>query len=236
MLELRQVTRGFGGLRVIEGLDLDVGAGEILGVLGPNGAGKSTLFNLVAGVLTPSAGTIRYRDRDVTAMNPWSRRRLGIGRTYQVPKPFTHMTVFENVLVAAVHGGGLAIRAGRREAAEALELTGLGAKADRPAGMLSLLDLKRLELAKAVAGKPDLLLLDEIAGGLTDRECDALIDILRVVHARGATIVWIEHVIHALKRIASRVAVLYAGSILADGSCDAVLADPKVREIYLGAE
>jgi branched-chain amino acid transport system ATP-binding protein len=169
-------------------------------------------------------------------MNVWSRRRLGIGRTYQVPKPFTHMTVFENVLVAAVHGGGLAIRAGRREAAEALELTGHGPKADRPAGMLSLLDLKRLELAKAVAGKPELLLLDEIAGGLTDRECDVLIDILRVVHARGATIVWIEHVIHALKRIASRVAVLYAGSILADGSCDAVLADPKVREIYLGAE
>lgn len=236
MLELRHVTRGFGGLRVIEKLDLDAGRGEILGVLGPNGAGKSTLFNLVAGVLTPSGGTIRYRDRDVTAMNVWSRRRLGIGRTYQVPKPFTHMTVFENVLVAAVHGGGLSIRAGRREAAEALELTGLAAKADRPAGALSLLDLKRLELAKAVAGKPDLLLLDEIAGGLTDRECDALIEILRVLHGRGATIVWIEHVIHALQRVASRVAVLYAGSILAHGPCDVVLADPKVREVYLGTE
>jgi branched-chain amino acid transport system ATP-binding protein len=236
MLELRQVTRGFGGLRVIEGLDLDVAEGEILGVLGPNGAGKSTLFNLVAGVLAPTSGSISYRGRDITRMKVWTRRRLGIGRTYQVPKPFAHMSVFENVLVAAVHGGGLTIRAGRREAEAVLELSGLGAKADRPAAALSLLDLKRLELAKAVAGKPDLLLLDEIAGGLTDGECDQLLAILQRLHAGGATIVWIEHVIHALKRIATRMAVLHGGAILAQGGSDEVLADPRVREVYLGAE
>lgn len=236
MLQLRNVTRGFGGLRVIEGLNLDVGKGEILGVLGPNGAGKSTLFNLIAGVLTPTAGNIRYHGHEITRLKVWSRRRLGVGRTYQVPKPFAHMSVFENVLVAAVHGGGLSIRAGRREAEEALELSGLAHQAAKQAGALSLLDLKRLELAKAITNKPELLLLDEIAGGLTDGECDQLLDILKEVHAGGATIVWIEHVLHALRRVATRLAVLYGGSILAEGSCDAVLDNPRVREVYLGAE
>jgi len=232
MLQLRNVTRGFGGLRVIEALDLDVGKGEILGVLGPNGAGKSTLFNLIAGVLTPSAGSIRYQGRELTRLKVWSRRRLGVGRTYQVPKPFAHMSVFENVLVAAVHGGGLSIPAGRREAEEALDLCGLGHVVARPAGALSLLDLKRLELAKAITNKPDLLLLDEIAGGLTDGECEQLLEILQKVHAAGATIVWIEHVLHALKRLA----VLYGGAIIAEGPCEAVLENPRVREVYLGAE
>ena len=144
-------------------------------MLGPNGAGKSTLFNLIAGVLPPNEGTISFMGRDVTTMKVWLRRRLGIGRTYQVPKPFAHMSVFENVLVAATHGGGLTIAAARAEAQEALSLTGLGPRGAKPAGALSLLDLKRLELAKAVAVKPRLLLLDEIAGGLTDAECEDLL-------------------------------------------------------------
>jgi branched-chain amino acid transport system ATP-binding protein len=236
MLELRQISRRFGGLRVIEGLDLRVRRGEILGVLGPNGAGKSTLFNLVAGVIPPNEGAILYEGRDITSMKVWNRRRLGIGRTYQVPKPFSHMSVFENVLVAAVHGGGLSIHAGRKEAEASLELTNLARLAAQPAGTLSLLDLKRLELAKAVVKKPDLLLLDEIAGGLTDAECGSLLDILSTIHARGATIIWVEHVIHALKKIATRLAVLYGGSILAEGSPDAILDDARVKEVYLGAE
>lgn len=236
MLQLRNLTKGFGGLRVIDKLDLSVGQGEILGVLGPNGAGKSTLFNLIAGVLTPSAGAVIYRGGDITRQKVWTRRRLGIGRTYQVPKPFAHMSVFENVLVAAVHGGGLSIAQGRREAEAALELCALTHRADQPAGQLSLLDLKRLELAKAIANKPDLLLLDEIAGGLTDAECDSLLDILQSLHGQGATIVWIEHVLHALRRVATRLAVLYGGAIIAQGPVDAVLANDKVREIYLGAE
>ncbi len=234
ILELEGVSRRFGGLRVIEELNLSVRPGEILGVLGPNGAGKSTLFNLIAGVLPPNEGAIRFMGRDVTGMKVWLRRRLGVGRTYQVPKPFAHMSVFENVLVAAAHGGGLTIAAGRREAHEALALTGLAAYAARPAGMLSLLNLKRLELAKAVAGKPRLLLLDEIAGGLTDAECDDLLEILSAIHRQGATIVWVEHVIHALKRIASRLAVLHFGAIICEGPPDAVLADERVREVYLG--
>ncbi len=235
ILALRGVSRRFGGLRVIEALNLEVKPGEILGVLGPNGAGKSTLFNLVAGVLPPNEGAISFMGRDVTGMKVWLRRRLGIGRTYQVPKPFAHMSVFENVLVAATQGGGLSIPAARNEAYEALALTGLSAHAAKLAGALSLLNLKRLELAKAVAARPKLLLLDEIAGGLTDGECEELLKILSAIHAEGATIVWVEHVIHALKRIATRLAVLHFGAIICEGEPDAVLADARVREVYLGA-
>jgi branched-chain amino acid transport system ATP-binding protein len=234
ILELKRVTRRFGGLRVIENLDLAVGRGEILGVLGPNGAGKSTLFNLVAGVLPPSAGELLFDGRNMTGRKAWLRRRLGIGRTYQVPKPFAHMSVFENVLVAAAHGGSLGMRAAREEAAAILEFTGLADSSARRAGELSLLDLKRLELAKAIVRQPRLLLLDEIAGGLTDAECDTLLGMLSVIHARGVTIVWVEHVIHALKRIATRLAVLHSGAILVEGEPDAVLADDRVKEVYLG--
>ncbi len=235
ILALSGVSRRFGGLRVIEELSLSVRRGEILGVLGPNGAGKSTLFNLIAGVLPPNEGSIHFMGRDVTKAKVWSRRRLGVGRTYQVPKPFAHMSVFENVLVAATHGGGLSIAAGREEAHAALRLTGLAPLAAKPAGALSLLNLTRLELAKAIAAKPKLLLLVEIAGGLTDAECDDLLAILSAIHAEGATIVWVVHVIHALKRIASRLAVLHFGAILCEGPPDAVLADERVREVYLGA-
>jgi branched-chain amino acid transport system ATP-binding protein len=231
---MKRVARRFGGLRVIENLDLVVERGEILGVLGPNGAGKSTLFNLVAGVLPPSAGEVRFEGRNITNMKVWFRRRLGIGRTYQVPKPFTHMSVFENVLVAAAHGGSLGMRAAGEEAMATLEFTGLASHASKPAGELSLLNLKRLELAKAIVKQPRLLLLDEIAGGLTDAECDTLLGMLGDIHARGVTIVWVEHVIHALKRIATRLAVLHSGAILLEGEPDAVLADERVKEVYLG--
>ncbi len=234
ILELAGVSRAFGGLRVIENLNLNVARGEVLGVLGPNGAGKSTLFNLIAGVLAPNQGAVKFEGREITGMKVWFRRRLGIGRTYQVPKPFAHMSVFENALGAATHGGGLKIADAREEARAALELAGLSAQAKRLAGELSLLDLKRLELAKAVANKPRLLLLDEIAGGLTDGECDALLAILAEIHKRGATIVWVEHVIHALKRLATRLAVLHFGAIICEGEPDAVLADERVKEVYLG--
>ncbi len=235
VLELRDLSIRFGGLRVIENLHLEVQRGEILGVLGPNGAGKSTLFNLIAGVLAPTAGAIFFGGRNITTMNVWSRRRIGIGRTYQIPKPFAHMSVFENVLVAAAHGGGRAIRLSRAEAMDVLEATGLADRMTSMAGQLSLLDLKRLELARAIAGRPDLLLLDEIAGGLTEAECDDLLALLKKISDHGATIVWVEHVLHALKRAASRLAVLYSGSIIAEGAPEDILADDRVREIYLGA-
>jgi branched-chain amino acid transport system ATP-binding protein len=235
ILEVHGLSRSFGGVRVIEKLDLAVAGDEIVGLLGPNGAGKSTLFNLIAGVLSPDAGSITYQNRDISRMKVWKRRRLGVGRTYQIPKPFAHMSVFENVLVGAVHGAGLSIRSARETTLDTLELTGLAGSMASPAGTLSLLDLKRLELARAIASRPALLLLDEIAGGLTEGECDALLSILAQVHARGVTIVWVEHVLHALKRLATRLAVLYGGQIIAQGTPEAILSDPRVKEIYLGA-
>ena len=236
MLELQSLYRYFGSLKVIDGLDLSVAKGEVLGVLGPNGAGKTTLFNLILGVLPATSGKVIFEGREMTGMRPWDRCRAGIGRTYQTPRPFSNMSVYENVLAGAVSGGRLPLRQARDWAMEALELTGLDHRTASPAGGLSLLDLKRLEFAKAVACRPRLLLLDEIAGGLTDYECDDLLEIIKTVRNQGATIVWIEHVIHALRRVATRLAVLYGGVIISNGEPDAVLADPKVREVYLGVE
>jgi branched-chain amino acid transport system ATP-binding protein len=234
MLTLAALSRRFGGLRVIDSLDLTVEAGEILGILGPNGAGKSTLFNLIAGVLPPNGGRVLLEGRDITAMKPWDRCRIGIGRTYQVPKPFTHMTVFENVLVAAVHGGKMPVTRARGEADGVLQRVGLAHRAELPAGTLGLLDMKQLELAKALAVRPRLLLLDEIAGGLTEAETETLLATIREVHAGGVTVVWIEHVIQALLRLVTRLCVLSGGGILADGVPREVLADVRVREAYLG--
>lgn len=234
MLELKGLSRHFGGLHILQELSLDVASGEVLGILGPNGAGKSTLFNLIGGNLAPSAGAVRFMGADITGHRTWDRCRLGIGRTFQIPKPFGHLSVFENTLVAAVHGADLGLRAAREQAWEALLITGLTARADWDARRLPLLDLKRLELAKALAMKPRLLLLDEIAGGLTDSECEPLLEIIRSVHGRGTTVVWIEHVLHALRKVATRLAVLYGGAILVTGAPDDVLADARVREVYLG--
>jgi branched-chain amino acid transport system ATP-binding protein len=236
MLELQSLYRHFGSLKVIDGLNLDVAEGEILGVLGPNGAGKTTLFNVILGVLPASSGRIVFEGRDMTGMRPWDRCRAGIGRTYQSPKPFANMSVYENVLAGAVSGGALPLRQAREWAMEVLDLTGLAQRGPSAAGGLSLLDLKRLEFAKAIACRPRLLLLDEIAGGLTDYECDDLLEIVRIVHRQGATIVWIEHVIHALRRVATRLAVLYGGVVISSGEPEHVLADPRVREVYLGVE
>jgi branched-chain amino acid transport system ATP-binding protein len=235
ILEIAGLSRHFGGLAVIDDLSMAVGDSEILGIIGPNGAGKTTLFNMVAGVLRPSSGTIRYQGRDITRLSAWDRCRLGIGRTYQIPKPFAHMSVFENVLTAAVHGGGRSIRQGIERAEAMLELTGLADDHRRLAGELTLLDLKRLELCRTLAIGPRLLLLDEIAGGLTDAEVDALLAIVQRVHEQGTAIVWIEHVIHALRRLCNRIAVLHEGTFIAVGAPDAVLDDGRVKNIYLGA-
>jgi branched-chain amino acid transport system ATP-binding protein len=235
MLEIAGLHKSFGALRVIDGLDLSVAAGDVVGVIGPNGAGKTTLFNLVAGVLAPSAGSVRFEGHDIARMKTWDRCRLGIARTYQTPRPFTHMSVFENVMCAAVHGGGMRIRPASQKAEEVVEFVALSHRIGTRAGELALLDLKRLELARALASAPRLLLLDEIAGGLTEAECDALLEIIAVVQARGTTIVWIEHVIHALRKIASTIAVLHGGTIIASGAPEAVLADKHVKQVYLGA-
>jgi branched-chain amino acid transport system ATP-binding protein len=236
LLALAHVSKNFGALKVIDDLSLEVDEGEALGILGPNGAGKTTLFNLVAGDLPVSAGTIRYRGADVTHLPNHARCRLGIGRSYQIPHPFANMTVFENVLAGAAFG------AGKREAECAdrcvalLEQTQLAPKANQPAGSLTLLERKRLELARALATEPSLLLLDEIAGGLTDHECQQLIDTIRAVHAAGVSLIWIEHVVHALIAVVGRLLVIDFGQRLADGPPQRVMADPAVQEVYMGIE
>jgi branched-chain amino acid transport system ATP-binding protein len=234
MLELASLSRTFGGLVVIDRLDFKVSEGEIVGILGPNGAGKTTLFNMIAGVLPPSGGRVLFAGEDVTRMRPWHRCRLGIGRTYQIPKPFAHMSVFENVLAAAVHGGKMPLSRAKAHAEVILTRVGLGYRARLPAGQLGLLDMKQLELGKALALRPRLLLLDEIAGGLTEAECDLLIGAIRDVHRGGVTIVWIEHVIQALRRAVTRLAVLSGGNFIAMGAPQDVLADRRVKEAYLG--
>ncbi len=236
ILRLEHVAKSFGALKVIDDLSLAVEAGEALGILGPNGAGKTTLFNLVTGDLRVDAGAIEFDGRDVTALPAHARCRLGIGRTYQIPHPFGAMSVFENVLAGAAFG------AGRREAEcydrciELLVLTDLTRKANQPAGSLTLLERKRLELARALATAPKLLLLDEIAGGLTDSECQALIETVQAVHASGVSIVWIEHIVHALIAVVGRLFVINFGQKLAEGDPRAVMNSPQVQEVYMGIE
>lgn len=236
VLRLSGLSRNFGGIKVLSDLNLEIRKGEILGILGPNGAGKSTLFNLISGVLPLSGGSILYADRDITRMSAWDRCKAGIARTYQIPKPFSHMSTYENVLVAAVHGASRPLAAASRHTMAVLERTGLADLAARPAGSLRLLDLKRLELARALACNPELLLLDEIAGGLTEEECDTLVTMILSIRDEGKTIIWVEHVMTALRRACSRLAVIYGGGILTSGTPADVLADPQLRAVYLGED
>jgi branched-chain amino acid transport system ATP-binding protein len=236
LLRLDAVDKGFGRVRVADKLTLSVGAGEALGILGPNGAGKSSIFNLITGHLRPEAGRIFYRGEDITALAPSARCRRGIGRSFQVPHPFAGMTVFENVLVGAMFGARLREAEATRLSLGILEQTGLAAKANRIAGALTLLDRKRLEMARALSTQPQLLLLDEIAGGLTDDETHALTETISALHQSGVAVVWIEHVVRALLRVVKRLVVVNAGVLLADGAPDAVMQSRAVQEIYLGVE
>ncbi len=236
LLQLVEISKSFGRVVVADNLSLAVRAGDLIGIVGPNGAGKSSLFGLIAGDLTPSAGEIRFIGMSVTRKDAAARCRLGIGRTFQVPKPFGAMTVFENVLVAVQQGNGLRRRSSYAAAAEVLERTGLASDANAPAERLGLLSRKRLEVARALATGPRLLLLDEVAGGLTDPEVAELSAIVRAVSADGVAIIWIEHVVHALTATVSRLLCLAAGSIIGDGQPEAVLALPAVREVFLGTE
>jgi branched-chain amino acid transport system ATP-binding protein len=236
LLALSGLTKRYGALVVADAVDLVVSEAEIVGILGPNGAGKTTLFNLIAGTIAPNAGRIEYGGEDVTRLGAADRCRRGIARSFQIPHPFVGMTVFENVLVGASFGSAHRDRAVERRAIDALELTGLDSKANRLAGSLNLLDRKRLEMARAFATGPKLLLLDEIAGGLTDEECKSLIEAILKIRARGISIVWIEHVVHALLAVADRLVVLDFGRKLADGEPAQVIKSAEVQEIYLGIE
>jgi branched-chain amino acid transport system ATP-binding protein len=235
LLSLRDVSKRYGPVTVTSDVSLDVAEGEVLGVLGPNGAGKTTLFALITGAVAADRGTILLGGRDITRMPAGARCRAGICRSHQVPQPFEKLTVFENLLVAACFGRGGSEAAARDGCVDVLERTNLIGKANRLAGTLTLLDRKRLEMARALATAPKLLLLDEIAGGLTEGECGELVETIRAVHRGGTTIVWIEHVVHALLAVAGRLAVLNFGKLVAEGEPSAVMAAPVVREIYLGS-
>src|SRR5262245_58640962 len=227
LLALEGVAKTSGSLVVIDGLSLSVEDGEALGVIGPNGAGKTTALNLMIGRLRPDRGAVTFAGQDVTGLPPHARCRAGIALTHQIPHPFEALTVFENVLVGASYGRA---GAGAEDAAvTALELTGLAPKANRRAGTLTLLERKRLELARALATRPRVLLLDEIAGGLTDDELPALVALVRRINAEGVAIVWIEHIVHALRSAVSRLVAIDMGRVLVQGAPDAVMADAEVQ-------
>jgi branched-chain amino acid transport system ATP-binding protein len=234
ILKLNNLTRSFGSLKAVDGVALEVAGGEALGIIGPNGAGKSTLFNLITGLQKPDTGSVYFDGEDITHAPPRARCIAGIGRSFQIPQPFENLTVFENLLVAAIHGRQ------QREAhvvdpcGDILERTGLIGSANRRAGTLNLLGRKRLELARALASAPRLLLLDEIAGGLTEAECAELVQLIQHIQKSGVAIVWIEHIVHALLAVVSRLMVLNFGRKIAEGEPRTVMASHEVREIYMG--
>jgi branched-chain amino acid transport system ATP-binding protein len=219
---------------VLDDVALTVRGGEAVGIVGPNGAGKTTLLDVLAGAQRPNAGTVALRGDDVTRLGAEARCTLGIGRTHQVPRPFTDMTVFENVLVGATTGGGRRRSEARERALAALETTELLALANRRAATLGLLDRKRLEMARALATDPAVLLLDEVAGGLTEEETHVLVASIRALVAEGIAVIWIEHVVQALLRVAQRLVCMSAGRVIADGDPDAVMNDDAVLAAYLG--
>jgi branched-chain amino acid transport system ATP-binding protein len=233
-LEVADVAKSYGSLSVFSSVSLTVGAGEAVGIVGPNGAGKTTLLDLLTGTGRCDAGRVVLAGRDVTRLPPPSRARMGLGRTFQVPRPLGELTVFENALVGAMRAAGLRGRAAYGAAYEALTLTGMADQANSRAGSLRLLDRKRLELARALAMRPRVLLLDEIAGGLSDPETEALIATIRDVNAAGTAIVWVEHVLRVLTAVVTRLVCLAGGQVIADGAPSEVLASDAVRTAFLG--
>ncbi|NLS06991.1 ABC transporter ATP-binding protein [Rhizobium sp. P32RR-XVIII] len=236
ILELEGVSKKFGALTVAEQISFAVEDGEALGIIGPNGAGKSTLFNLITGNISAESGVIRFRGSDVTKTPPMARCFAGMGRTFQIPQPFDQLTVFENLLVAGSFGARKREGEVADRCAEILIDTGLINKANATAGSLTLLQRKRLELARAMATDPKLLLLDEIAGGLTEGECRALVATIRGLHSKGIAVIWIEHVLHALNAVVGRLLVLHFGRVIGIGKPDEIMNSKEVREIYLGID
>lgn len=236
ILQLDGLSKAFGAVTVADSLGYGLNQGEALGVLGPNGAGKTSMFNLITGTLKPDSGRIIFAGEDITGTSAARRSRSGIARSFQVPQPFTHMTVFENAMVAATQSAGLRGREAERLCIEVLDQTELLDRANDRAGGLTLLNRKRLELTRALCARPRLLLLDEIAGGLTEAECTALIATIKGIHASGVSIIWIEHVVHALLAVVERLIVIDFGRKIAEGDPKAIMDSPEVKEIYLGIE
>jgi branched-chain amino acid transport system ATP-binding protein len=234
LLQGRGIVKRYGELVVLDGVDVRIGAGDAIGIVGPNGAGKTTLLGVLAGSVAPDAGTVVLRGDDVTRLPPHVRCRRGIGRAHQVPRPFGGMTVFENALVGATAGAGLRGRPAHARCIDVLERCGLVGLANRRADSLGLLHRKRLELARALATGPAVLLLDEIGAGLTDAEADELVATIRALRGQGVAIVWIEHIVHVLVQAIDRLVCMDAGRIIAEGPPAAVLESAVVIDAYLG--
>ncbi|MFD1342120.1 ABC transporter ATP-binding protein [Litorisediminicola beolgyonensis] len=230
------LVKRYGSLKALDSVSFQASEGEAVGVVGPNGAGKTTLFGALAGTFPVNSGSIQFRGTEITGMSAQERNMMGIARTYQVPRPFRGMTIFENVLVALRAGGGAEGAVAVEQAAELLERTGLLPLANTPAGAVGLLDLKRLEVARALATRPQVILLDEIGGGLTEAELVKLIALIRGLSEAGLTIVWIEHILHALLKVVTRLVCMAEGRVLAEGDPQEVMADPAVRSAYFGAD
>jgi branched-chain amino acid transport system ATP-binding protein len=234
ILEVKGLSKSYRNLQVLENVDFTVPAGQSLGIIGPNGAGKSTLLSLINGTEPATGGSVSINGKDVSRFGPEVRTIMGVGRTFQIPRPFANMTVFENALAGSAFGSGLSRIGAERKAIEALEVSELMDWANTKAGQLPLLARKRLELARALATNPSLLLLDEIAGGLTEAECDTLIKTISQLRDSGVTIIWIEHVVHALVAVVGRLICLASGQIVSDGTPGEVMKSPEVLSVYLG--
>ncbi len=236
LLDVAGLKKSFGSIVVADDLDLAVAPGEAVGIIGPNGAGKTSLFNLISGELPQDAGRIRFDGRDLAGLSPQGRCRVGLGRTRQIPQPFEKLTVFENLLVGAVYGRRKTEREAAQSCGEILASLGLLKRANTLAGSLTLLERKRLEMARALATEPRLLLLDEIAGGLTEGECLELVGTIHDIRSTGIAILWIEHVVHALNAVVDRLVVLNFGRKVAEGVPKDVMQMADVRQIYIGIE
>jgi branched-chain amino acid transport system ATP-binding protein len=234
VLSLEKISKRFGAVVVAQDIDLALEAGEALGIIGPNGAGKTTLFGIATGTVRPDAGRVMFGGMDITSLPPERRCRMGLARSFQIPQPFGGMTVFENVVVAAAFGGGGGERSVYSHCVAVIDRCGLADKANRLAGSLTLLDRKRLELARALATRPHVLLLDEVAGGLVEHECTALVALIKDLRKSGLSIIWIEHVVHALLAVVDRLVVLHGGALIAAGDPHTVIKSPAVAEIYMG--